>query len=138
MYSMTELLEIQNAENSTDSLMVELKASCDDIAQKQQSIDNTIDKIEASLSEFEYDVLVWNDPKSELIEKDNPYGLSNISEEHTALTESEAWQIYDNCDCYHKQIIRYDLSEKDEDGLYTDMSEDGEILAEESNEDALN
>ena len=133
MYSMTELLEIQNAENSTDCLMEELKASCDDIAQKQQSIDNTIDKVEASISKFEYDVLVWNDPKSKHFEKDDPYGLANVSEEHTALSESAAWKIYDNCEYYHKQIIRYSKSED----LY-EMSEDGDILAEESNEDALN
>jgi hypothetical protein len=130
---MTELLEIQNAENSNDSLMDELKASCDNIAQKQQSIDNTIDKVEASISKFEYDVLVWNSPKSKHFEKDDPYGLDNVSEEHTALTEYAAWKIYDNCKYYHKQIIRYSKSED-----FNQMSEDGDILAEESNEDALN
>jgi prefoldin subunit 5 len=45
-----ELIEIQNAENSTDSLMVELKARLDKIAEKQNKIDNTIAKIEGALN----------------------------------------------------------------------------------------
>ena len=43
-------LQIQNAENSNDSLMDELKQQLDKIAEKQNKIDNTIAKIEGVLN----------------------------------------------------------------------------------------
>lgn len=78
-----------------------------------------------------YDVLVWNDPLDKLQEPEDPLGMVNLSEEHTDLTENEAWEIYDNCKSYHKQMICYEPTVDDE------YAEDGDVVAEDTEEEYL-
>jgi hypothetical protein len=64
----------------------------------------------------EYDVLIWNSPKSELEDLKNPEGMVNVSDEYIGLNESEAYKVYNNAEFYYKQLIKYESSEPDADG----------------------
>ncbi len=71
----------------------------------------------------EYDVLIWNSPKSELEDPENPEAMVNVSEEHIGLNESEANEIWNNAEFYFKQLYAYESS---------DPEADGDIIREES------
>ena len=64
----------------------------------------------------EFDVLIWNSPKSKLCDPEDPEGMVNISSEHIGLKEGEAYEIYNNAKFYFKQLIKYESSDPDADG----------------------
>jgi len=63
-----------------------------------------------------FDVLIWNSTPENLTEFDDPCGMVNVTDEHINLSESEAYEIYNNADFYCKQLIKYASSDEDADG----------------------
>ena len=71
---------------------------------------------EGEIEMTEYDVLIWNSPKSELEDPEDPEGMVNVSDEYIGLNESEAYKVYNNAEFYYKQLIKYESSEPDASG----------------------
>tara|TARA_R110002020_G_scaffold82533_3_gene204613 strand:+ start:671 stop:1183 length:513 start_codon:yes stop_codon:yes gene_type:complete len=71
-----------------------------------------------------YDVLIWNDKKSEMEEPDDPTGMVNVTREYSGLTRKEAYKIYNNSKSYYKQLIKYESEDEDA---------NGDIIEEEEN-----
>ena len=63
-----------------------------------------------------FDVLIWNSTPENLAEFDDPCGMVNVTHEHINISESEAYEIYNNADFYCKQLIKYASSDEDADG----------------------